>query len=132
MSSPEWGEAPNPDVMARVLAERYGLAEDERFEVDLEDDVLVCRLVTPRETYAVRVAYESGAGERPVWPLLVDATDALVGTLIDGDREHRQLPQGSGVEYDGARLNVQVDKDVPELRRLADKWLSTNGSAEPD
>jgi hypothetical protein len=126
--APAWGDPPVPDVLAKLLAERYPLAEGERFDVEVLDDAIACTLVAPSHQIRVRIRYESGARSRDPWELLVDALDALVGQLVESGRRHRELPVGPGVEWDGARFTVEVEKDVPELRDLADRWLAGEGT----
>lgn len=121
--APIWGEAPVPDVMAKLLAERHPLDEGERFDVEVLDGAIACTLMAPKHRIRVAVRYESGARSRDPWALLVDAVDALVGQLVERGRRHRELPVGPGVEWDGARFTVEVEKDVPALRDLADRWL---------
>jgi len=122
--APAWGDPPIPDVLAALLAERYPLADGERFEVDVQDEGLAATLRGPGHQTRICLKYEAGARSRDPWELLVDALDALIGQLVENGRQHRALPVGSGVEWDGARFQVEVEKDVPELRDLADRWLS--------
>lgn len=120
---PVWGEAPIPDVMAALLAERHPLGPGERFDVDVLDRGLGCALVAARHVVRIQIRYESGACSRDPWELLVDALDALVGQLVESDGDYRRLPIGQGVQFEGAFFSVDVEKDVPELRDLADRWL---------
>lgn len=120
---PVWGEAPVPDVLAALLAERYPLEEEERFEAEVRERGLACTLRAPHHAIRIQIDYAAGARSRDPWVLLVDALDALVGQLIESGRAHRELPTGTGVEYEGAQFRVLVEKEVPELGALADRWL---------
>jgi len=121
--APAWGDPPVPDVVTALLAERYPLEPGERFDVDVHERGLSVAIVAPHHAIRLGLTYMAGAGPRDPWDVVVDAADALVGELLEGGRDHRRLPQGEGVLYEGARLTVRIEKDVPELSDLADRWL---------
>lgn len=116
-----------PDVVARLLHERWGLAKDDELavEVDEAEGSVAAQLKSGASIFHGKVLYRSGAGpDRDPWMLLVDALDALLGQLEEGDRNHRMLPSGEGVEFQGVQLQVSVERSVPELQRVADQLLA--------
>lgn len=125
-ATPRWGEPPVADVVARLLAERWGIGEPEVLTVDVDEaeGAVAAHLGAGPSRYTVRVTYRAGAGQdRDPWMLLVDALDALFGQLEESGREHRTLPSGEGVEFRGASFAVEVERSVPELQKLADRLI---------
>lgn len=122
-----WGEAPHPDVLARLLEERYPIAAQDKLEVKLDEAEgrLTAVLWNPRHRWTIALRWEGGGGDEP-WMMSADALDALFGTLVESQHDHRSLPAGAGVEHNGARFTVAVEHDLPEVSRLADQLLNGN------
>lgn len=120
----DWGEPPHPDVLARLLAERYPIRPGEKLRVDLDEDdgKMAAVLWTARHRWTISVSWQAGGTDSP-WMLMADALDALFGGFIESDRQHRDLPSGANVEHLGAMFTVEVEHDLPEVSRLADQML---------
>ena len=128
-----WGEPPVGDVIARLLAERYPIGGDEKLTVDVveaEPKKLALALWSARHRYEIDVAYQAGADGRDPWMLMVDALDALFGSLLESGRAHRDLPSGPGVQYEGAFFEVYARHDLPEVSKLADQLLIARGAPQ--
>ncbi|MCA9552233.1 MAG: hypothetical protein KC933_19500 [Myxococcales bacterium] len=121
----DWGEAPHGDVIARLLAQRYPILPTERLTVDVLEAERGLKLVLfdRRHRYTIGVKYQAGLRGREGWMLLADALDALFGTFMESGRQHRDLPAGVDVEYEGALLQVDVERDLPEVTKLANQLL---------
>lgn len=133
-SEPTWGEPPIPDVLARLLRERWSIPKADRLTADVHGDegALSVELTSGRSTFRIRVTYRAGAGSgNDPWMLLADAVDALVGQLQESGHDHRALPAGEGVAFQGATFRVEVEKTVPELQRLADRLLGDAEDRDP-
>ncbi len=120
-----WGEPPHPDVIARLLAERYTVRPGEKLRVDLdEQDGSMCvHLWDARHRWRITVRWEAGGTPESPWMLIADALDALFGTFIESGRNVRVLPAGSGVEHQGVYFEVTAEHDLPEVSKLADQLL---------
>lgn len=127
---PNWGEAPDGDLIAELLRERYPLEPGESLAVETneEERAISLSMTAGRDVYRMRVAYLRGAGDRDPWLLMVDALDNLFGSFLESNRRYRDLPQGSGVEFAGAFFTVVVEHARPELDRLAEQILRSGGS----
>ena len=124
----DWGEPPHGDVIARLLAERYPILPGEKLTVDVaEDRRMVLALWDRRHRYTLSVKYVAGAAGRDGWLLIADALDGLFGTLMENGRRHRDLPSGAGVLFEGAVFEVVVERDLPEVTKLADRLLDRDG-----
>lgn len=123
----KWGDPPHPDVVARLLEERYPIEPGEKLKVELDeaDGRMRVQLWSARHRWQIEVRYEDGGRGSP-WMLTADALDALFGSLIESGRAHRELPAGANVEHQGALFTVQVQYDLPEVSRLADQMLKGN------
>lgn len=134
MATPErWGQAPLGDVIAKLLAERYPIGRDEKLTVEVntrDPKKLQLALWSARHRYEIDVAYQAGADGRDPWMLMVDALDALFGTLLENGRSHRDLPSGAGVVFDGAIFEVHARHDLPEVSKLADQLLASQPDAD--
>ncbi len=132
---PAWSEPPVGDELAALLRERWRLMQAETLSVEViegEARALSLTLAAEQHLFRIRVAYLRGAGpDRDPWMLMADALDALLGQLLEEDRDHRALPTGSDVEYEGAVFEVHVEKQTPELDALADALLMKSGGADP-
>lgn len=140
-SSPERvpEEAPDPDYAAELLRERHLIPA--RFAVlvsfpESEKEhphVQVCidrpkEGRRPLERFILEIKHQEGGPEKERWPLTMNAADALVGTLVESDYAHRDLPAGDGLEFEGVQFGVLVSCVRPELEAEADRWLA----AHPD
>lgn len=116
---------PHPDVIARLLIERYPVPRDKRIEVDVDPDqpAITVVLKDAQQRTSIRVACVRGAADSNPWMHAADAMDALFGTLIESGGNHRALPRGAEVEYEGAFFQVEVTHEIPQLERLADQIL---------
>ena len=123
----DWGEPPHPDVIARLLRERYPIEANEKLRVEFDEAEGQMRLLlwSARDRWQIDVRYEDGGDDSP-WMLMADALDALFGSFVESGRSHRDLPAGANVEYGGALFTVQVQYDLPEVSRLADQMLKGN------
>lgn len=119
------GDPPIPEVVARLLRERWGI-DARRLEVETLPDGLGVSIDEGRSVFGIRVRYRSGAPDGDPWMLCADALDALVGTLVENDWGHRELPAGEGVAFGGALFAVDVTRSVPELQKVADRILEDN------
>lgn len=132
---PAWGVPPVPDVVARLLRERWSIPAEERLAVEVDESTgaLSLDLGAGRVVYRLRVQYQAGAtGEDDPWMLMADALDALLGELEEQGRAHRTLPSGDGVEFRGARFRVEVERLVPELVRVADRLLGQHPGSQAE
>ncbi len=122
---PRWDEAPDADLIAELLTERYPIEKGERLRVEIDEPehAALLTLDTERRLYRIRVEYLRGAKDRDPWLLIVDAVDSLFGTLIESNRAYRDLPTGDDVEFDGAFFRVRVEHEMPEMDRIADQIL---------
>lgn len=128
-SGPTWGEPPHPDVLARLLRERYEVPASERLDVDPLGRGLRLTWRTSTRQTVFEVTYLRGAAPKEdPWDRVVDALDALAGQYVESGRDHRRLPRGDDVEHLGCFYRVRVESDVPELRRMADRLLSSDSS----
>lgn len=129
---PNYGEPPDTDAIAELLAERYPLKKEERLAVDATAREtmpgLTLTLTSGRNVYTIEVEYRRGAGDREVWMVVTDALDALFGTFMENGRAHRDLPIGSDVEYEGAFFRVEATREVPDLSDKADQLLNPRKS----
>lgn len=126
------GEAPDADDVEGLLRERHGVPADQPLKVELGlregRPRLILRLdrparaTRPIERYLLDVSHLR-QGERPAWDLVLDATDALLGTLLESGYAYRELPTGSDVEYEGAVFWVEAECLRPDLERAADQLL---------
>ena len=116
---------PHPDIVARLLAKRYPVRANERVfaDVDPKRTTLTVGLADDRRQISIRVTYLRGPSDGEPWMQVADAADALFGTLIEADRNHRALPRGAEVEHAGAFFRVDVTHEIPQLERLADQIL---------
>jgi hypothetical protein len=129
----DYGPAPDTEAIAELLSERYPIKKDERITAETSTSkdsqpLVTVTLTSGRNIYLITVEYLRGAGERDAWEMVVDAADALFGTLIENGRDYRELPQGSDVEYDGAFFRVEASREVPDLSDKADQLLNPRRS----
>lgn len=125
--TPKWGDAPVPDVLARLLRERYGLPGADVLNVDVTDEGLALNLEAGGRTTRLEVTYlRSEDVEVDPWDRVVDAVDALFGQWLEAGRDHRALPIGDDVEHEGAFFRVRIESKVVALERLADQILASN------
>lgn len=127
---PKWGQAPDGDVIAELLRERYPVepGASVAVAVDEEERALTLTMIAGRHQYALRLAYLRGAKDRDPWLLMADALDNLFGSFLESGRRYRELPQGSDVEFAGAFFSVSVEHTQPALDRLAEQILQSGGS----
>lgn len=126
-----WGEPPVPDVVARLLTERWEIDTPDVLTVDLNpsETSMTAELTSGPSVFRLRLVYRRGAGPgQDPWMFLVDALDALVGMLEESGRDHRTLPKGEGVEFAGASFLVEVERHVPGLQKVADRLLDSASS----
>ena len=121
-------EPPDGAAIVSLLAERWPIQDDETLKVDVDPDEqrLSLSLDSPRHRYNLILTLRGHPQGAEPWTILVDALDALFGQLIESGRDHRALPAGADVEFQGAVLNVEVEHIVPELEKLADQILAKN------
>lgn len=120
-----WGDPPVPDVVARLLGERWSVPAEDTLTVDVDPAAgeLRAHWTRGRARIELDVRYTDGPDGAEPWMMVVDALDALVGQLAESDLDHRALPRGEGVDFQGARFEVRVERRVPELERLADQLI---------
>lgn len=126
------GEAPDADDVEELLRERHGVPVDQRLKVEVSRREgrprLILRLdrparaTRPIERYVLDVSHLR-QGQRPAWDLVLDATDALLGTLLESGYAYRDLPTGSDVEFEDAVFWVEAECLRPDLEREADQLL---------
>lgn len=125
--STHWGEAPQPEVVAELLAERHGPFD--QVEVDLhasDPRGLSAHIdVGPHRT-SIDVRFLRGESE-DAWLTVADALDALVGSWVESGQDHRGLPAGEDVQFKQAEMRVRVEQRVPDLERVADQLLGDSG-----
>lgn len=127
-------KAPEPTAVAALLRERWNIPAS--VAIAVEDSTrdrrprLIVRLDRIARRGLVRVVLDvthlRGGDPDRAWDLLLDAVDALVGTLVENDYAHRDLPTGSDVEHDGSVLWVDVVGARPDLEAQADHILEKN------
>jgi hypothetical protein len=130
-------EPPDPRAIEELLAERYPIPPKVRLAVgaDLHQGRprLVVSLERVRaagpERIRLEVLHQQGGDSR--WDATLDAFDALVGTLLEGDFAYRDLPTGDGVVHGDATFTVHVEAERPDLDRAADRLLGEGGGEEP-
>lgn len=117
---------PHPDVIARLLLERYSIRAGERVRVDVNPERMAMTVVLSDDKHRISltVAYLRGSDQADPWMRVADAVDALFGMLVESDRDYRALPDGADVEHGGAFFHVHVEHEIPQLERLADQILS--------
>ena len=131
---PRWGAPPDEEMIAELLVERFPIAKGERVTVHIDEEghAVGLTMTSGKNVYRIRVDYVRGAGSRDPWFLLVDALDNLFGTFIESNRAYRELPSGVDIEFEGAFFRVTVERDVPELDRIAKQILEGNGHSEEE
>jgi len=121
--STHWGEAPQPEVVAELLRERHGPFDG--LEVDLhatDPRGLTVSIDEGRQRTLIDVRFLRGASA-DAWLTVADALDALVGSWVEAGKDHRALPSGEDVAFEGAEMRVRVERTIPELERVADRLL---------
>lgn len=88
-------------------------------------------LVSGTSRFLIRLSPEEPNRLSDGWDTLLDALDALVGQFEESGRNHRSLPSGKGIAFREAKLNVDVQRNVPELERLASQILGASGVDKP-
>ena len=119
-SQDPWSE----QAIQRAFIDRYpGLFDDVRITRG------PFRLFTELEKrpWLFALTVEFAGSDQEGWPILVDATDALIGMLIEANWNHRELPQGEGVVFGGKEVHVSIEKRRPDLDRIADELLGETG-----
>ena len=124
-------DVPDGDELARLLAQRWPLEPGEVLSASVDPAAprIDLHLVSPRHRYSLGLKLTDIADGADRWSVLVDATDALFGQLIESGRTHRSLPTGVAVTFQGGVFEVTVEHAVPELEKLADQLL---GEADED
>lgn len=126
-------QAPDPTAIAALLRERWtvpatvGLTvEDSQREGRPRLIVRIDRATKARagrERIELDVTHLRGGDPGRAWDLLADAVDALVGSLVESDYAHRDVPTGSDVEHEDSVLWVEVTATRPDLEAQAEAWL---------
>ncbi len=129
-------QAPDPTAVAALLRERWSIPPAVRLTVEDSQREgrprLIVRVDRPTkargggERIELDVTHLRGGDPSRAWDLLADAVDALVGTLVESDYAHRDLPTGSDVEHEGSVLWVDVTASRPDLEAQAEDWLRKN------
>lgn len=127
---------PDDDALAELLGERYSL-EQIAIDAKIRNDrpCLVASIdrrrgpKKERRRYVITVTHVDGGEPDVGWDLVVDALDALVGTLVESDYAHRDLPAGDGVSFQDGVFSVQVEALRPDLEAEAARIL---GASDPD
>jgi hypothetical protein len=123
------GEAPDTELMADLLRERYPIAKSDKLTITARTSPLLglsLVLESGRERFEIVIEYLRDAGTRDRWSLLADALDALYGSFLESGRAYRDLPRGDDVEFGGAYFRVDATRTVPELVQAADRILEAD------
>lgn len=123
---------PDPTSVAALLRERWSVPPSADLTVQEREREgrprLVVRLERARRRGVDRIELDvthlRGGAPDQVWDRLVDAVDALVGSLVESGYAYRELPTGSDVEYEGSVLWVEVTRARPDLEAQADALLT--------
>lgn len=133
--SQDHDDPPDTEAIAELLTERYAI--ERSFKVSVErpssDKRLILRIDRPRRggRQADRLEIElAEAGGAVTWDLLVDALDALAGTLVESGYAHRELPAGPDVTFGDGIFFVRVDYIRPDLEQQAETLLGGDGQGE--
>lgn len=119
-------EAPLPEVVTKLLRQRWALPKSD--ELELAFSARGAELSLRSGSSLVTFRIDDQGENAPDWEAVINALDALVGQFEESGRDHRSMPTGSGVAFEGRPFRVAVEKDVPELSQLADTLLSGRGS----
>lgn len=128
-------EAPDPEYAAELLKERHLIPARFDLEVSFPESekehphvrVSIDRPAEgrrPLERFVLDVKHQEGGPASERWSLTMNAADALVGTLVESEYAHRDLPAGDGLEFDGVQFGVLVSCARPDLDAAADRWLA--------
>lgn len=125
-------KAPDPTSVAALLRERWSIPAPADLTVEEREREgrprLVVRIERARRQGTDRIELDvthlRGGEPAKVWDHLVDAVDALVGTLVESGYAYRELPTGSDVEYEGSVLWVEVTRARPDLEAQANAILT--------
>ena len=127
-------QAPDGTLVAELLQERHNLDQRAILEVESSLDeesraVLKLTLERPKTNYRPRETYSIQIGQNkpnPSWDSIVDALDALLGTLIETSYDYRNLPSGKDVEYQSEKFDVHVEYYRPDVEEAANRMLDGN------
>jgi len=133
-STPPSLELPDKTVLAALLRERHELETCDLLEInaywdDTKSPTLKLSFTRsqtdyrPRENYEITIAQNT---KPQSWDAIVDALDALFGTLLDNGFSYRDLPSGHNVEHGAERFDVQTLYFRPDLEAVADQMLKGN------
>ena len=118
-------------AIAALLRERFEL--DPSFTVAVEGtSELGARLCIERpkgsggrpDRFEISITHERGGRKDSRRDLLIDAIDALLGSLVESDFAHRSLPTGEGVHFREASFTVEVAYTRVDLESAADELLT--------
>jgi hypothetical protein len=127
-------ELPDVGLLAELLKERHKLDTQTMVEIkasfdnDKRPELYLSierakRKFRPREMYSIKL----GQNEPHVsWDPIVDALDALLGSLIESGYRYRELPSGEGVVHGEHSFDVFTDYYRPDIEEAANRML--NGS----
>ena len=127
-------QAPDCTLLARLLKERHELDDQSLVEVEtaIDDENRADLKLTlerkktpfrPRENYLIQIGQNTPNSS---WDSIVDALDALLGTLIASEYEYRSLPSGENVEYGTEKFDVHVEYYRPDVEEAANRILNGN------
>jgi hypothetical protein len=136
-------DRPDAELVADLLRERHEL--DPRFRVsaavgwrkDVGPEISLSidrpaqgRLAADR--YEIDMVHLGGRATEEVdrWSALVDALDAVVGSLVELRWAHRELPAGPDVEYAGEHFDLSVAYVRPDVEAKADALLGPSADDE--
>ena len=127
-------QAPDGLLVAELLKERHELDSQTIVEVHASLDSenraeLKLSLERSKTAYRPRESYIIQIGQNtpdPSWDSIVDALDALLGTLIANEYEYRSLPSGENVEYAGDKFDVHIEYYRPDVEEAANRMLDGN------
>jgi hypothetical protein len=127
----DWGPPPDPEEIAELIAERYGVEPPGNLSGAVKGDCLEMRLTHAPREYRILVEYMEGASEEEdPWHLMAVAADALIGMLIESGFAYRELPIGRGIQFENALFAVEVECTRPDLVAQADALLSRVSEVE--
>lgn len=124
-------DAPDGEDLAALLRERYAIDAAFKVEATLKRSPkrnIRISIERPaksgrqRDRFLIDVTDVKNGG----WDLLVDATDALVGMLVEASWSHRDLPVGPDLTFADGTFAVEVEYTRPDLDRQADDMLQKN------
>jgi len=127
-------QLPDEGLLVDLLKERHNLDAQTiveikaSFDQDKRPELRLCierakKEFRPRETYSIKIGQND---PHTSWDPIVDALDALLGSLIESGYRYRDLPSGQGVVHGEHSFDVFADYFRPDIEEAANRILNGN------